>query len=78
VDNDDFSVFLAGSRQIPQLLLEIGRRREIAFRQVGEGTGRDTDLDHFDEHYQHLFLWNKADCRLAGAYRVALTTDVLE
>src|SRR5258708_4025106 len=76
--NNEFSVFLAGARQIPRLLLEIGRRREVAFRQVGEGTRKAADLDRFDEHYQHLFLWNKADGRLAGAYRLALTTDVLK
>jgi len=60
-NNNEFSVFLAGARQIPGLLLEIGSRREQAFRRVGEGTGKDTDLDRFDEHYQHLFLWSKTD-----------------
>jgi putative hemolysin len=75
--NAEFSVFLAAASQIPRLLLEIGRRREAAFRQVGEGTGKAADLDRFDEHYQHLFLWSKTDGRLAGAYRLALTTDVL-
>jgi putative hemolysin len=75
--NTEFSVFLAGASRIPRLLLEIGRQREAAFRQVGEGTGKRADLDRFDEHYQHLFLWSRTDGRLAGAYRLALTTDVL-
>ena len=35
------------------------------------------DLDRFDAYYQHLVLWSKADRRLAGAYRLAITTDVL-
>jgi putative hemolysin len=78
IRNGDFTVYLATARQIPRLLLEIGRRRELAFRLVGEGTGRQIDLDWFDDHYHHLFLWNRVDGRLAGAYRLALTSEVLE
>jgi putative hemolysin len=74
----DFSVYLTTAFLIPHLLREIGRRRELAFRLVGEGTGRELDLDWFDDHYYHLFLWNRADGRLAGAYRLALTAEVLE
>jgi putative hemolysin len=75
--NGEFSVYLAESEQIPHMLQEIGRCREQAFREVGEGTGKDLDLDRFDTYYQHLFLWSKTDRRLAGAYRLAITTDVL-
>jgi putative hemolysin len=75
--NGDFSVYLASAQAIPRLLSEIGRCRELAFRGVGEGTGKHADLDRFDDYYQHLFLWSKADRRLAGAYRLAVTTDVL-
>jgi putative hemolysin len=75
--NNTFGVYLAQAAEIPRLLDEIGRCREIAFRDAGEGTGRDRDLDRFDPHYQHLFLWSKTDDRLAGAYRLAVTTDVL-
>jgi putative hemolysin len=73
----NFSVYLAEALQIPLVLTEIGRCRELAFRNIGEGTGRPVDLDRFDDYYQHLFLWHKADCRVAGAYRLAVTTDVL-
>jgi putative hemolysin len=75
--NDDFTVYLAMASSIPRMLQEIGRSRELAFRAVGEGTGNAVDLDRFDEHYQHLFLWSKTDRRLAGAYRLAVTSDVL-
>ena len=75
--NGEFSVYLAAAPAIPRLLAEIGRCREMAFRGVGEGTGTRSDLDRFDEYYRHLFLWSKADGRLAGAYRLAVTTDVL-
>ena len=75
--SDEFSVFAARATEIPHVLAEIGRRREEAFREIGEGTGKETDLDWFDEHYWHMFLWSKRDCGLAGAYRMALTQEVL-
>jgi putative hemolysin len=75
--NSEFAVYLAAAAEIPRLLNEIGRCREFAFREAGEGTGESADLDRFDSHYQHLFLWNKKATRLAGAYRLAVTTDVL-
>lgn len=77
VSNDDFKVLLAAAHEIPNLLNEIGRCREIAYRAVGEGTGKALDLDQFDQHYQHLILWHCADQRLAGSYRLAATNDVL-
>jgi putative hemolysin len=75
--NAGFAVYLASARAIPRLLGEIGRSREAAFRAAGEGTGQHADLDRFDDYYQHLVLWSKADRRLAGAYRLAITTDVI-
>jgi putative hemolysin len=73
----DFKVVLAAAQEIPNLLLEIGRCRELTYRAVGEGTGKALDLDEFDRHYQHLVLWHTAHRRLAGAYRLAATNDVL-
>jgi putative hemolysin len=73
----DFSVHIAAASAIPRMLAEIGRCRELAFRATGEGTGNQTDLDRFDRYYQHLFLWSRTDQRLAGAYRLAVTSDVL-
>jgi putative hemolysin len=77
ISTSEFGVYMAEPARIPALLREIGRCREIAFREVGEGTGRETDLDRFDAHYRHLFLWHKGDRRLAGAYRPASTLEVL-
>jgi hypothetical protein len=59
-------------------LREIGRLREITFRQAGEGTGRSIDIDRFDRDYQHLFLWNTDSNQIAGAYRLAGTDVVPE
>jgi len=75
--NEEFSVFLTHAAEIPHTLSEIGRCREVTYRAVGEGTGRARDLDRFDEYYQHIVLWHKADQRVAGAYRLAATPDVL-
>ena len=56
---------------------EIGRLREMAFREVGEGTGKDRYLDIYDEIYDHLILWNKKDTAIAGAYRIGKTDEIL-
>lgn len=76
-ETERFDTYLARAEQIPHTLREIGRLRELTFRAVGEGTGEEMDLDRFDRHYQHLFLWSKQHRRLAGAYRIAATSDVL-
>ncbi len=65
-----FEVFLAKAKKMPGILNEIGRLREITFRNVGEGTLKSTDLDEFDLHYLHLFLWDKKQEKIAGAYRI--------
>jgi hypothetical protein len=59
------------------VLQEIGRLREITFRAVGEGTGRSADLDAFDPHYLHLFVWDREASRIAGAYRLGLTDEIV-
>jgi putative hemolysin len=71
VVNERMLVAQASAREIPLLLDEIGRVRERAFRAVGEGTGAELDLDRFDAHYTHLFVWDRARRALAGAYRLA-------
>ncbi|MFN7182600.1 MAG: GNAT family N-acyltransferase [Thermomonas haemolytica] len=53
------------------LLHEIGRLRELTFREVGEGTGRALDLDMWDSWYEHIVLWDAAAGKIAGAYRIA-------
>jgi putative hemolysin len=77
LDTRSWQVFFARAPQIPELLREIGRLREITFRAVGEGTGRQIDLDRFDPHYLHLCVWNRSDRRVAGAYRLGHTEEIL-
>jgi putative hemolysin len=71
LEHGRFQVFCAEAAAIPLTLREIGRLRERTFRDVGEGTGRSVDLDGFDRHYLHLFLWNRTRAEIAGAYRMA-------
>lgn len=75
--SNDFTVYCATAKQIPNLLREIGRQREITFRQVGEGTKASIDLDSFDGYYHHLFLWSNKDQHIAGGYRIVATPDML-
>lgn len=76
-EQGDLSAYLATAKEIPHILQEIGRLREVSFRTVGEGTGREIDLDRFDEHYLHLFLWDRKNEKIAGAYRLAPTDQVI-
>ncbi len=76
-ENAEFAVYAARAPEIPHLLEELGRQREIAFRASGEGTGRSTDLDHFDQYYWHLLLSDKSGRELAGAYRAGNTDEII-
>lgn len=58
-------------------LREIGRLRELSFRQVGEGTGARRDLDAYDGHYRHVVLWDDAELQIAGAYRLGEAARIL-
>ena len=76
-ENSDFAVYLGQANEIPNLLLEVGRLREVTFRGVGEGTGKARDLDSFDEYYWHILLWSKAKQELVGAYRAGNTAEII-
>jgi putative hemolysin len=72
----NYEVFLARKEKIPFLMHEIGRLREVTFREVGEGTNLAIDLDRFDEYFQHLFLWDNESLKLAGAYRMGIGQEI--
>lgn len=75
--NGNLCVYLAKGGEAPQLLQELGRLREITFRGAGEGTGKQTDLDRFDQYYWHLLLWHDEKKELVGGYRAAKTAEIL-
>lgn len=66
----EYDVFCATASHIPNILEEIGRLREITFRAAGEGTGQSKDLDEYDLHYLHLFMWDRKAQEIVGAYRM--------
>ncbi len=78
LESGRLEVFCAPASRMPTILNEIGRLREVTFRAIGEGTGQDTDLDRFDDHYLHLFVWNRERGEVVGAYRLGLTDEILE
>jgi putative hemolysin len=75
--DEDLAVYHAKARQMPQLMREIGRLREITFRATGEGTGRALDLDSYDDDYLQLFIWNRPRREIVGAYRLGPTDEIL-
>ena len=78
LESKNYEVYLAHAANIPNILREIGRLREITFREIGEGTNRAIDLDKFDSYYHHMFLWDTEEKCLAGAYRMGLGTEIYD
>jgi putative hemolysin len=76
LQSKNYEVFFADALTIPSVLHEIGRLREITFREVGEGTNESIDLDKFDEYYHHMFLWDNDTKKIAGAYRMGLGQEI--
>jgi len=72
-----YSVYCVPSFEIPNILSEIGRIREITFREIGEGTNKNIDLDEFDLYYYHLFIWDNENNQVVGAYRVGKGFDII-
>lgn len=73
-----YDCFFADYDDIPNLMHEIARQRELAFRAIGEGTGNNLDTDEFDKHYKHLILWDNAKQQLAGSYRLGIGSEIME
>lgn len=74
----DYRCYLSRPDDIPSVMKELARLREIVFRGVGEGTGKAEDTDEYDPHFHHLILWNIPDGRIAGAYRVGFGEDLVK
>jgi len=77
VRDHERTVHFARAAQIPHVLREIGRLRELTFREVGEGTGKAIDLDKFDQSYVHLFVFDRRERSVVGAYRLGPTDELL-
>lgn len=77
IEHEEYDVYCAPFDSLGSIMELIAIAREITFRTVGEGTGLSKDSDQFDPHYLHLFLWDKAELRIAGAYRVGLVDEIV-
>nr|WP_298995230.1 lysophospholipid acyltransferase family protein [uncultured Allomuricauda sp.] len=78
LQSKNYEVYLAQEKEMPFILKEIGRQREITFREVGEGTNNPIDLDQFDSYYHHLFLWDDEEKAIVGAYRMGLGSHIFK
>jgi putative hemolysin len=76
LESKNYEVFLTEAQYIPNILTEIGRLREVTFREVGEGTNQEIDLDKYDDYYRHLFLWDSENKKIAGAYRMGMGIEI--
>jgi putative hemolysin len=77
IQTADFKVYFGYQHQLPNVVTEIARLRELVFRQYNEGSGEPLDTDHFDATYTHLFIVNK-QAKIMGAYRMGRTDVLLE
>ncbi|GAA4648811.1 GNAT family N-acetyltransferase [Kistimonas scapharcae] len=78
LEKGEMEVWCASATELPHILKEIGRLRELTFRIVGEGTGYEMDVDQYDRDYLHLFLWHKSRQEIVGAYRLGLVDRLYE
>jgi putative hemolysin len=72
----NYEVFIVPTSVIPNIIREIGRLREITFREIGEGTNKSVDLDEYDIYYNHLFIWDTDAKLIVGAYRIGLGDEI--
>lgn len=70
IKKGEYELYLTTKDQSPETILEIGRLREITFRAVNEGSGKERDLDKYDNEFLHLVLWNSEKNEIVGAYRL--------
>ena len=71
-------IYVITANNSPNVMKEIGRLREIAFREAGGGTGKSMDIDEFDvgeNCYKQLIVWNPEAEEIIGGYRYMLGTD---
>ena len=75
-NNGGNEIYVLSAHDSPNVMREIGRLREISFRNAGGGTGLDCDIDEFDTREEHFFyqliVWNPTDKVIMGGYRFLL------
>lgn len=75
-NNAGNEIYVLTAHESPNVMREIGRLREISFRDSGGGTGLDCDIDEFDTRDENFFyqliVWNPTDRAIVGGYRFLL------
>ena len=75
-NNGGNDIYVLSAHDSPNVMREIGRLREISFRNAGGGTGLDCDVDDFDTREEYFFyqliVWNPSDKVIMGGYRFLL------
>lgn len=72
-------VYIVNAHNAPNVMKEIGRLRELSFRQGGGGTGKEADIDSYDtaeQPYQQLIVWNPKDREITGGYRFIILKNI--
>lgn len=76
--SDGKKIYLYSNDEDNVILKEIGRLREISFRQVKEGSGKKRDIDEFDYSYEHIILWDDKDLEIVGSYRIVQAKEIID
>ena len=73
----EFDVYVAPYDRLGGMMEQIGIARELTFRAAGEGTGNSVDVDRFDPHYLHLFIWDRNKQIVVGSYRIGRANEII-
>jgi hypothetical protein len=77
-NNASNEIYIFKGDEKPNLMKEVGRLREVSFREAGGGTGKPLDVDEFDSgpySYSQLIVWDPNENAIVGGYRVVLCKD---
>lgn len=75
---DGKKIFLSEYDNCKNIVKEIARLREVTFRLVGEGTGKEKDFEKYDTYYKHMVLWDDENSEIIGSYRIGKTKDIIK
>ena len=79
-NNGNNLLYVVTHHDSPNIMLEIGRLRELAFRVAGGGTGKDVDIDTYDtmpSPYKQIIVWDPAEKEILGGYRYIICSQAI-
>jgi putative hemolysin len=74
---DGKKIYISDYDNCKNIVREIARLREVTFRLVGEGTGKEMDFEKYDTYYRHMVLWDEDNKEIIGSYRIGKTRDII-